>query len=65
MLDMGFRDQIYDIFSCRGVPEDVQVALFSATMPCEAMELSRKFMRNPAVILVARELLTLEGISQV
>lgn len=63
MLDRGFKDQIYDIFSC-GLPKDTQVALFSATMPSEALELTRKFMRDPAVILVKRDELTLDGIKQ-
>eukprot|EP00500_Bicosoecida_sp_ms1_P001877 CAMPEP_0203809774 /NCGR_PEP_ID=MMETSP0115-20131106/2516_1 /ASSEMBLY_ACC=CAM_ASM_000227 /TAXON_ID=33651 /ORGANISM="Bicosoecid sp, Strain ms1" /LENGTH=421 /DNA_ID=CAMNT_0050718533 /DNA_START=92 /DNA_END=1357 /DNA_ORIENTATION=+ len=63
MLDRGFKDQIYDIFAC-GLPKDVQVCLFSATMPSEALELTRKFMRDPAVILVKRDELTLDGIKQ-
>jgi len=63
MLSRGFKDQIYDIFSC-GLPKDMQVALFSATMPSDALELTRKFMREPAVILVKRDELTLDGIKQ-
>ncbi len=42
-----------------------QVALFSATMPSEALDLTSKFMRDPAIILVKREELTLDGIKQV
>jgi translation initiation factor 4A len=63
MLDRGFKEQIYDIFSC-GLPKDTQVALFSATMPADALDLTRKFMRDPAVILVKRDELTLDGIKQ-
>jgi translation initiation factor 4A len=63
MLDRGFKEQIYEIFSS-GLPKDMQVALFSATMPSEALELTSKFMRDPAVILVKREELTLDGIKQ-
>ena len=63
MLDRGFKDQIYEIFSC-GLPADTQVALFSATMPKEALDLTTKFMREPATILVKREELTLDGIKQ-
>jgi translation initiation factor 4A len=63
MLDRGFKDQIYEIFSC-GLPTDTQVALFSATMPKEALDLTTKFMRDPATILVKREELTLDGIKQ-
>ena len=62
MLSQGFSDQIYDIF--KFLPKDIQVALFSATMPDDVLELTKKFMRNPTRILVKRESLTLEGIKQ-
>lgn len=62
MLSRGFRDQIYQIF--RLLPEKVQVAMFSATMPLEVLEVSRRFMRDPIRILVKRNELTLEGIKQ-
>ncbi|KAA0168902.1 hypothetical protein FNF31_00063 [Cafeteria roenbergensis] len=63
MLDRGFKDQIYEIFSC-GLPKDMQVILFSATMPNVALELTDKFMREPKRILVKRDELTLDGIKQ-
>lgn len=63
MLDRGFKDQIYEIFRC-GLPKDMQVVLFSATMPTEALELTTKFMHTPATILVKKEELTLDGIKQ-
>ena len=62
MLSRGFKDQIYDIFQM--LPNQVQVGLFSATMPEEAISMSERFMRNPIRILVKREQLTLEGIKQ-
>jgi len=62
MLSRGFKDQIYDIF--RTLPPEVQVCLFSATMPNEILELTTKFMRNPVRILVKTDELTLEGIRQ-
>merc|ERR1712178_538556 len=43
---------------------DVQVCLFSATMPADILELTKKFMRNPVHILVKKNELTLEGIQQ-
>ena len=46
------------------MPPNVQVALFSATMPNELNTLTDKFMRNPVKILVKNEQLTLEGIRQ-
>jgi superfamily II DNA/RNA helicase len=40
MLSRGFKDQIYEIF--KSLPEDIQVCLFSATMPPPA-EKGRRF----------------------
>eukprot|EP00812_Abedinium_dasypus_P010589 NODE_419_length_1578_cov_1933.578464.p1 GENE.NODE_419_length_1578_cov_1933.578464~~NODE_419_length_1578_cov_1933.578464.p1 ORF type:complete len:394 (-),score=125.17 NODE_419_length_1578_cov_1933.578464:128-1309(-) len=62
MLSRGFKDQIYEIF--RTLPPEVQVCLFSATMPPEILELTTKFMRNAVRILVKKDELTLEGIRQ-
>lgn len=62
MLSRGFKDQIYQIFTT--LPPDVQVGLFSATMPPEALEITQRFMKNPIEILVKRDELTLEGIKQ-
>eukprot|EP01127_Copromyxa_protea_P023919 TRINITY_DN9199_c0_g1_i1.p1 TRINITY_DN9199_c0_g1~~TRINITY_DN9199_c0_g1_i1.p1 ORF type:complete len:393 (-),score=84.82 TRINITY_DN9199_c0_g1_i1:12-1190(-) len=62
MLSMGFKDGIYDIF--QALPSNVQVGLFSATMPAEVLELSANFTRNPTKILVKKEAVTLEGIRQ-
>jgi len=62
MLSRGFTDQIYDIF--RKLPENVQVGLFSATMPEDVLEMTGKFMNDPKRILVKRDELTLEGIKQ-
>lgn len=62
MLSSGFKEQIYNIF--QRLPTNVQVALFSATLPNEIHNLTNKFMRNPVEILVKAEQLTLEGIEQ-
>ncbi len=62
MLSRGFKDQIYDIFTA--LPSSVQVGLFSATMPPEALEITTKFMNKPIRILVKKDELTLEGIKQ-
>ena len=61
-LSNGFKEQIYDIF--QNIPEEIQVVLFSATIPNDMLELTKKFMRNPKTILVKNEQLTLEGIKQ-
>jgi len=62
MLSRGFKDQIYDIFQV--LPSRVQVGLFSATMPADALEITQRFMNEPSKILVKRDELTLEGIRQ-
>jgi translation initiation factor 4A len=62
MLSRGFKDQIYEIF--QHLPSNIQVCLFSATLPDEILEISQKFMRDPVRILVKRDELTLEGIKQ-
>ncbi|KAJ3751007.1 DEAD-domain-containing protein [Lentinula detonsa] len=62
MLSQGFKDQIYEVFQL--LPGDMQVLLFSATMPSDMLELSSKFMRDPIRILVKKDELTLEGIKQ-
>jgi translation initiation factor 4A len=62
MLSAGFNEQIYNIF--QQLNTNVQVCLFSATMPTELHTLSNKFMRNPVRILVKSEMLTLRGIAQ-
>jgi len=62
MLDRGFKDQIYDVFQY--LPQEVQVGLFSATMPLDILKMTKQFMRDPVRILVKKEQLTLEGIRQ-
>jgi len=62
MLSRGFKDQIYDIF--KNLNTNTQVGLFSATMPPEALDITKKFMKDPVRILVKRDELTLEGIKQ-
>ncbi|KAK6941358.1 Helicase, C-terminal, partial [Dillenia turbinata] len=56
-----FRE-IYDIFLL--LPSRVQTGVFSATMPPEALDITRKFMSKPVRILVKRDELTLEVIKQ-
>ena len=62
MLEKGFKQQVQEIF--KFLPGDVQIALFSATMPNDILSLTKHFMRDPKKILVKAENLTLEGISQ-
>lgn len=50
MLDMGFIDQIEDIYGF--VPKDVQSLCYSATFPKEIKELSKTFFNDPKEITV-------------
>jgi translation initiation factor 4A len=62
MLSSGFNEQVYKIL--HNLPESIQVALFSATMPPEVEQLASEFMLHPNKILVKTEELTLQGIAQ-
>jgi superfamily II DNA/RNA helicase len=62
MLSSGFKEQVYNIF--QSFNNDIQVALFSATLPNNIYAIINKIMRNPVKICVKAEQLTLEGISQ-
>jgi translation initiation factor 4A len=62
MLSKGFKPQVYDIF--RFMPNDIQCAIFSATMPNDVLDVTKNFMRNPMKILVKNAELTLQGIKQ-
>ena len=62
LLSSGFKEQVYNVF--QQLNADVQIALFSATLPDNILQITTKFMRNPVTICVKSESLTLEGISQ-
>lgn len=62
MLSSGFRDQVYNIF--KYFNRNIQIALFSATLPYNILQITNKFMKEPVKICVKAESLTLEGIKQ-
>ena len=62
MLTTGFKEQVYNIFQY--LNSDIQVALFSATLPQSVYPITDKIMRNPVNIRVKADMLTLEGIRQ-
>lgn len=63
MLSQSFAKQIRSIVET--VPKDAQICLFSATMNDAALSMAKKIdMRNPVVLLIKQEELTLEGIRQ-
>ena len=62
MLSEGFREEVY--FILNKLNKDIQIALFSATLPPHILNIVNSFMRDPIKIEVKSEMLTLEGISQ-
>ena len=62
MLSQGFKEQIYNIFQY--FSDSVQVAIFSATLPREVLQVTDKFMKDPVNITLKRENLSLDGIEQ-
>ena len=63
MLDMGFRDDIEAILG--QMPEERQTVFFSATMAKPIMDLTRKYQKDPEIIKVAKNELTVSRIEQV
>ncbi len=62
MLDMGFINDIRKIISF--VPVERQTMLFSATMPREIRELGSSVMKDPEVISISSDELTVDEIEQ-
>jgi translation initiation factor 4A len=62
MFSTGFKEQVYNIF--QNFNKDIQVALFSATLPSYIYSITSKLMREPVKVSVKAEQLTLEGIAQ-
>jgi len=60
MLSLGFKDQIHDVLT--KLPRQAKIALFSATLPPESLELAAKWMPDAMRIIVKKEELTLAGI---
>lgn len=63
MLSSGFVNQIKDLFKFL-YDNKIQVGLYSATMPHEFFDVTKRFMNQPLKILVKNDELTLEGIKQ-
>ncbi len=63
MLDMGFLPDVERIL--RRTPRERQTALFSATVPTVIRVLSRRYMFEPAHVMVRPRKLTVEEVEQV
>ena len=62
MLSFGLKTQIYNIFQF--LDTNVQVVLFSATLPPEILAITEKFTRTPTRITMRAEQLSLDCIDQ-
>lgn len=62
LISRGFKNQIYDIFQL--LPPKIQVGVFLATMPPEALEITRRLMNKPVRILVKLDESALKGRKQ-
>lgn len=63
MLEDRFYKQVMCILEM-GFPKTTKVALFSATMPQEVIDVANKLLQDPVRILIPAEDVTLDGIKQ-
>ena len=63
MLDMGFIDDITTILN--KVPKERQTLLFSATMPGEIINISKRYMVSPEKVIISSTILTTPKIDQI
>jgi ATP-dependent RNA helicase DeaD len=62
MLDMGFRDDIETVLA--QMPEERQTVFFSATMSKPIMDLTRKYQKEPQIVKVNHQEMTVSNIEQ-
>jgi ATP-dependent RNA helicase RhlB len=64
MLDLGFWDELRNIFRRLPPPKDRQSLLFSATLDRRTRSIAREFMNRPKDVEIKPEKLAAEGITQ-
>ena len=62
MLNMGFRDDIETIL--KSIEHNIQIALFSATMPREIIEIADTYQENAIIAKTKNKTLTVSSIDQ-
>ncbi len=62
LLSDNFQNQLYSMV--QSVDKACQIIMFSATLTKEVIEISKKIMRNPEILKLKQEEITLDGISQ-
>ena len=63
MLEDLFLEQIKEILNSQ-FPETTKLALFSATMPEDMLQIAERYLQNPVRIRIANDDVTLDGIKQ-
>lgn len=62
MLDMGFREDMEEILGAIDHPH--QTSMFSATMPQAILDLTEQFLKEPSIVRITQEELTVASIEQ-
>ena len=62
MLNMGFLEDVEWLL--QGIPEQRQIALFSATMPASIRRIARKYLQDPMEITIKGRTATAHSINQ-
>ncbi|PKM63354.1 MAG: ATP-dependent RNA helicase [Firmicutes bacterium HGW-Firmicutes-21] len=62
MLNMGFVDDIETILN--EIPKERQTILFSATMPSEVLEITKKFQTDPITVEIKNAQMTVSTVEQ-
>jgi translation initiation factor 4A len=62
LLSTGFKEDVYNIF--QNLNNNIQIAMFSATLSEDVLRVTEQFMRNPTKIIVQPDKLNVEGIEQ-
>ena len=62
MLNMGFVEDVE--FVLERMPQERQIALFSATLPDPIRKLSRRYLNEPTKVTIAQKTLTADSIRQ-
>ncbi len=62
MLNMGFLEDVE--FVLKQTPKDRQIALFSATLPTEIRNISKRYLNDPVKITIKKKTMTADSIRQ-
>lgn len=63
MLNMGFRDELDEIL--KSIPSKRRTMLFSATMPNDVANITKKYMKNPEKITIGKKNIGAENIEHI